>query len=85
MRRKPRPATFRPRLMHQEFPEAERWGIMGPIGGSWASDQDWKCAECGCRDRLVVWGKARTVLYCDCFDCWAFDRTSVNQLSFDLE
>lgn len=84
MRRKPRPETFRTRLMQQEFPKAERWGIMGPIGGSWASE-DWKCAECGCRDRLVVWGKARAVLYFDCFDCWAFDRQNLKQLSLDLQ
>lgn len=63
------------------FPGSVSWGVMGSVGGSWASPSDWKCPKCGRGDRLVVWGAGREVLSSQCFECWRSGEDKVEQLT----
>jgi len=48
------------------FPDAVRWGIASPIN---YRSESWRCAYCGCNDRLLVLGRD-AVLFNDCIACW---------------
>jgi hypothetical protein len=69
------------RDLEKEFPGSVNWGILGSMGGSWRSPSAWKCPKCGGDDRLVVWGKGREVLSCQCFACWSSGKDQVEQLT----
>lgn len=71
--------SYRERSL-SEFPGSKAWGVLGSVGGTWASTKDWKCPVCGSLERLVVWGEGRSLIYCDCIKCWGSDRHTEQQL-----
>ncbi|WP_121971138.1 hypothetical protein [Leptolyngbya sp. BC1307] len=61
------------RTLQSEFPGAVRWGVAGPIGGSWAEADACHCPGCNDNRVLVVWGIGG-VIHQECFRCW-FNET----------
>ena len=57
------------RTLQSEFPGAVRWGVAGPMGGSWAEPGSWHCPSCHDDRVLIVWGTSG-VIHRECFCCW---------------
>lgn len=55
--------------LRTQFPDYDRFGVLGVVGGSWKSSSDRAFPICKSHNRLVVW-KSKEILYCDCLNCW---------------
>lgn len=64
------------------LPSYTRLGLLGSVGGSWQSADDFRCV-CGCRQELIAWcGPDPRNL--GCFRCFASGQLSLEMIS-DVE
>lgn len=59
----------------QQFPTA-RFGVMGSVGGTWSTPEDYRCSCCGGNILLVTW-IGRRMISRDCPVCLVGEQLSI--------